>query len=757
MAQRAPNRLARERSVYLLQHAHNPVDWHPWGAEAIAAARARGVPLFVSVGYSTCYWCHVMERESFEDPAAAAVLNRVAVPVKVDREERPDVDEVLMTACQVFTQLTEGRASGGWPLNAFLHPDTLEPFFVGTYYPPQPAHGRPAFTQLLAAVEAAWQKDRDGLARQAAQVARLVRAQLESAPNEAGEGAGARVAGERADGWAAALVPQVASALMRAHDPTHGGFGGAPKFPTAAYLRALWHAPDADGALARALRRTLDHMAIGGLFDQVGGGFHRYCVDADWTVPHFEKMLYDSAQLAPLYALASQRWGDEWYAHIARRTVRFMLRDLRGAHGAFLSALDAEVGAREGASYLWSEAEVRRTLLDAAFTKDEVELVSWLYGVGGAPNFRDPHDLHAAPAHVLRLAERPDALAAQRARSAGDVQRLLDRANEALLAERNRRPQPLVDDKVIAAWNGMAIEACAVVGQALGEPEFVRAADGAATWLLATMRGADGTLARTWRDGACGPGGFLEDHACMANALIALGRMDEAGELMRVAARRFADAGGAWFDVAEGQNELWVRGRSLDDGALPSATSSALRALGALARHGHGHGHGHGQAKAHADVAAWARGTAERLIASVAGAVREQPVAASGTVLEAARLHEALAPLRVELRWHAGSDRATLTLRLPEGHHATAGEAFTVRSTPGTPAVTVHALTPPTTRPGGGPPAWHDGAHLELRFAAVPPAAPELEVVAQVCNDFACLPPVCVPVRGEPPDTLRHP
>ena len=617
---RPANRLAGTQSPYLLQHAHNPVDWWPWGAEAIAEARRRQVPLFVSIGYSTCYWCHVMERESFESVMAAGVLNEACVPVKVDREQRPDVDELMMTACQVFTQLTEGRSSGGWPLNVFLDPETLEPFFCGTYFPPQPAFGRPSFVDLVRAVDGAWKSDRAGMAEQAKRIADIVRRQMALPVAGAVDDAATHGSTDTAE--------QVGGALLRMADPTNGGFGGAPKFPTPPYPRFLM---DAGGpAMEQVVRRTLDAMAIGGLFDQVGGGFHRYTVDATWTVPHFEKMLYDNGQLASLYADAFRRWRDPFHAETARRTCEYVIREMVGEGGRFLSAQDAEVDAREGANYVWTPEEAREAL-EAAGCVADWAFAARLYGLDGSPNFKDPHHADAPAVHVLRLSARPDALARALGITDAEFAARRTRVDAALLAARSLRRQPGTDDKTIAAWSGLMAEGMADAGAALGEPAFLDAAARAASFVLVQMRSVDGALRRTWRGGTASVDGFLEDYACMANACLALADATggphwrgEARALLSAAEARFLDpASGAWFDTVEGAADLFVRVRSVDDGAVPSGTASILRAMVRLGL-------------AERDVAMLDR--AGRAIAAIAPALREQPVASSGTVLAARAL-----------------------------------------------------------------------------------------------------------------------
>ena len=339
-AARPGSRLASCGSPYLQQHAGNPVDWWPWSPEAIEAARRRDVPIFLSIGYSTCYWCHVMARESFEDPATAAIMNTSFVNVKVDREERPDVDEIYMTACQAFTRLTEGRGSGGWPLSVFLEPRSLKPFFVGTYFPPTPAFGRASFSQILSGLSAAWQDRRGEVVAQSTHLGDLVLEELAAHSSEPAS-------------IDASLLDRAADGLRSFEDREHGGFGGAPKFPQPVYLRLLEAASQTRPALVSAVDRALEAMSLGGLFDHVGGGFHRYAVDATWTVPHFEKMLYDNGQLAKALAASLGRRGDGFLSRTLRRTLEWMLREMR-VDGGLAAALDAETDAREGRSYLWT-------------------------------------------------------------------------------------------------------------------------------------------------------------------------------------------------------------------------------------------------------------------------------------------------------------------------------------------------------------------------------------------------------------------
>jgi uncharacterized protein len=559
------NRLSRESSPYLLQHAHNPVDWFPWGEEAFAEARRRDVPIFLSIGYSTCYWCHVMEREVFEDPAIARQMNDRFVCIKVDREERPDVDDLYMTATQLLT------GHGGWPMSVFLEPASLRPFWAGTYFPPEPRGGMPGFPQVLAAMDKSWRERRAEVIEQSESVAHAVRGHL--AEEQAPVGLGLQ------------QVSEAARSLLQMFDRVQGGFGGAPKFPQPVYLEFLLdvRASAADdstrNAIDQVLRLTLDRMAIGGMFDQVGGGFHRYSVDERWLVPHFEKMLYDNAQLAQVYARAATVYADDFYRSIARSTLDYVFREMTSPDGAFFSAQDAEVDGREGGNYIWTAEEVRAALSGSA------DFALTAYGLTGGPNFRDPHHPEAPPANVLFLKDRPDRVGASMGMSLDDFQSRIREVNERLYAVRSTRKQPRLDDKVIAAWNGLMIGAFARAGAELQEPSYVDAADKAARFILSGMRDAEGRLLRISRAGTAKTAAFLEDYAFFIDGLIALhlaGRntLPAARELASQARRLFGDpVPGGFFDTREGQSDLFVRARSTHDGALPSGSSIMLHNL----------------------------------------------------------------------------------------------------------------------------------------------------------------------------------
>lgn len=547
------NRLAAESSPYLLQHAANPVDWYPWGEEAFAAAVERDVPIFLSIGYSTCHWCHVMAHESFENSGIAAFLNEHFVPVKVDREERPDVDALHMRAAQAM------GVRGGWPLSVFLTPEGL-PLFAGTYWPPTPRGGMPGFAQVLGAVAEAWRTDRRAVLEGADRVAAHL-----LAPEDAG------AVGDLERGVAIAV-----ETLRAQFDRRNGGFGGAPKFPQPPLLQFLLRhhartgAPD---ALAM-VEQTLAAMARGGIHDQLGGGFARYSVDARWKVPHFEKMLYDNAQLLELYADLVTITGEDRHRAVAERIVAWLEREMLADDGAFAAALDADSEGEEGRFYVWTEAEV-----DALLGPDEAALVKDHFGI------RDPEFEGATVLCVVRGA---DELAATRGEPVAAVRERLDRATGLMLAARSHRVRPARDGKVVAAWNGLAIHALAHAGRALGEGAWVARAEAAASFVLCTMRDDDGALARTFAAGRTSGAGVLEDHAAMARALLTLYGAtgnphwrDEAVRLVAVVRERFRHPSGVGFhDTAA--TDLFARPRELGDGVTPSGNALMAEVLAVL-------------------------------------------------------------------------------------------------------------------------------------------------------------------------------
>ncbi len=567
------NRLAGETSPYLLQHAHNPVDWYPWGDEALTRARERDVPIFLSIGYAACHWCHVMEHESFEDEQTAADLNADFVAIKVDREERPDIDSVYMDAVQAM------RQQGGWPLNVFLTPDG-RPFFGGTYFPDEPRHGMPSFRQLLARIVAFWTTQRDEIEQTATNVAEHVRGE-QDAPARLAQ----QIAGEPAPD-PAILLKGAVDTLRKNFDAVDGGWGGAPKFPQPMTLELLLreHLRTAERDPLLLLEKTLDAMAAGGIYDHLGGGFARYSTDRQWLLPHFEKMLYDNAQLARVYLHAAQVTGEEHYAYIARETLDFVGHELRNPPGgAFASSLDADTDSQEGLTYVWQPAEIRDVLGEGAL------LFETAYGVTAAGDWEGRTILH-------RVRSDTD-LAAQFDRPREEIHELLAESRVKLLRSRDRRPQPTRDDKVLTSWNGLMIGAFADAGVALGEPTFVEIASEAADFVLEHLRTDDGRLLRSWKDGRAQHAGTLEDHAHLADGLLALYEASFE-ERFFVAARDLADLilahfsaeeGGFW-DTADDAETLVARPRSLQDNAIPSGgamAASVLLRLVALTGEGH--------------------------------------------------------------------------------------------------------------------------------------------------------------------------
>ncbi len=570
-----PNALAAETSPYLRQHAENPVDWLPWGPAALERARAKDMPLLVSIGYSSCHWCHVMERESFEDPRTAELMNESFVCVKVDREERPDVDALYMEAVQSMT------GHGGWPLNVFLTPEQL-PFYGGTYFPPEPRHGMPAWTQVLQAIAASWQESRIEIRAGGERL----RERLSG---------GASLAPSTRPLTADALDAAVAS-LRESFDSVNGGFGSAPKFPQASVIEFLLlradraHAhPESSPAgsttspssASEMALSTLRAMARGGIHDQVGGGFARYSVDATWTVPHFEKMLYDNALLARAYLHGWQASGDVRLLAVCRDTLDWALREMRGPEGGFYSALDADSEGVEGRFYVWTLAELRDALSGeedpdkngGGASADADAAIAWL-GATEQGNFVDPH--HPAPGlNVLEdRGPRPDDATRERIRAR-------------LLAARERRVRPGLDDKRLTSWNALLIAALAGAGSALEEPRYREAAVACAEFVLSNLRTPDGRLLRTYNDGHAKIDAYLEDHAYLLEALIVLFEatcderwFNEARTLADALIARFADdERGFYSTAADAKEPLITRRKDLEDTPIPAGQSSAAMGL----------------------------------------------------------------------------------------------------------------------------------------------------------------------------------
>lgn len=548
---RMSNRLADSASPYLLQHAENPVDWWEWGPEAFAEARQRDVPLLVSIGYSACHWCHVMAHESFEDEETAAQMNDAFVNVKVDREERPDVDAIYMEATQAMT------GHGGWPMTVFVD-HSGAPFFTGTYFPPTERHGMPGFRSVLAAVSEAWSERRSDLTEQAEKVSAVL---------------GRRPAPSRELPGPEDLARAV-RAISSQFDPEHGGFGGAPKFPQQPVLefllRCIGH-PWADGA-ERMLGTTLHAMAAGGIRDHLGGGFSRYSVDAQWLVPHFEKMLYDNAQLARLYLWAGIELSSPLLTEVAIDTIEYLLADLRHPEGGFYSAEDADSEGVEGKFYVWYHAEFMEV------TGPDGALAAEVFGVTSGGNFEGSNILH-------RLREISE-VAQRHGLSLDEASRAVHRAARALLARRANRVRPGLDDKVVTAWNGLAIRALAEAGAVLGERRYLAAAVDCARFLTTHLRHESGLLHRSWAKGRLGPAAVLEDYAALAMGLFRLYAAtgesewyEEGMGLTTSIPSLFGDPEGGFFSTPTPSDSLIVRPRDLFDNPAPSGSSLAAEAL----------------------------------------------------------------------------------------------------------------------------------------------------------------------------------
>ncbi len=573
------NHLICEKSPYLLMHAHNPVEWYPWGEEAFARARRENKPIFLSVGYSTCHWCHVMEQESFVDPGTAQIMNRFFISIKVDREERPDVDRIYMT----FVQATTG--AGGWPMSVFLTPE-LKPFFGGTYWPPEDRYGRPGFRAVLERVAEAWERDRE-----------KILASADEATNYLGEiSSSGRGPSSQERFPAESLMDEAFRRFDRAFDRVHGGFGGAPKFPRPVVFNFLlrYFARRRDERASEIVLATLRAMAAGGVRDHLGGGFHRYSVDAAWHVPHFEKMLYDQAQLALSYLEAFQISRDHFYAEAARSILDYALRDLRDPAGGFYAAEDAdslvagEEGRRgEGAFYVWTADEIERVL-----GREAAAVLNFYYGVGASGNVQDDPQGEFIGKNILHAVHSPAEAAEMFRLSEEEIARRLADARGKLFAARSARPRPNLDDKILTAWNGLAISALARASEVLGDPRYVEAATAAAAFVKSRLTSPETRiLLRRYREGEGAIEGFLEDHAFLIQGLLDLyeasfdvAHLAWAIELQEKQDELFSDtASGGYFSTSGRDDSVILRLRDDYDGAEPAGNSVAAMNLLRLA------------------------------------------------------------------------------------------------------------------------------------------------------------------------------
>ncbi|HUR99186.1 MAG TPA: thioredoxin domain-containing protein [Pyrinomonadaceae bacterium] len=553
------NKLINETSPYLLQHAHNPVDWYPWGDEAFAKARAEDKPLLVSIGYSACHWCHVMEHESFEDEATARVMNENFVNIKVDMEERPDVDQIYMT----FVQLTTGR--GGWPMNVFITPDKL-PFFGGTYFPPAPRYNMPSWPQMLVSISEAWREKRDEL--------------LNSANEIVGE---LRRAGASDFASAPFSTDQLDSAFQsfaRSFDKTNGGFGGAPKFPPSMSLEFLlrYGKRTGDESALEMVEFTARKMAAGGIFDQLGGGFHRYTVDAIWLVPHFEKMLYDNSQLIKIYLHLFQITQDDFFKRVATGTLEYAKREMLDVEGGFYSSQDADSEGEEGKFFVWTPAEIIEVL-----GEEDASIFNFFYDVSEEGNFEEKN--------ILQVIYTRESAARALKIDVSKLDEVLERCRTKLFQHREGRIKPFRDEKILTAWNGLMLAAFAKAAAVFGSDEYLDVARRNADFLLENLQ-HDGRLLRTWKDGKAKLNAYIEDYANLADGLIEL--YQASGELRYLTeAKRLADLmitefwdeeSGGFFFTSGDHEELIVRNKDFYDNATPSGNSAGADVLLRLAK-----------------------------------------------------------------------------------------------------------------------------------------------------------------------------
>ena len=582
------NRLATETSPYLLQHAENPVDWYPWGDEALAKAREEDKPILVSVGYSACHWCHVMEHESFENEVIAATMNDLFVNIKVDREERPDLDSLYMSAVQSMT------GHGGWPLNVFLTPDGT-PFYGGTYFPPDDRMGMPGFPKVLEAVASAFHERREEVEENAHQIRELLRRATKELP--------------KPDELTPAILVEASEQLGQSFDARNGGFGGAPKFPQPAALEFLLRQDKRGGGQREAImvQRTLDRMAGGGIYDQIGGGFHRYAVDAIWLVPHFEKMLYDNAQLASVYLAGYQAYGDDRYRQVAEETLDFVARELTDPRGGFHATLDADTAGHEGLFYTWTAQE-----LDEVLGAEDARIAKRWFNVEPEGNF-EGRTVLATPRTAADVADRLGI-------SEGALLESVARIKRRLLEVREHRERPGRDEKVITAWNGLMLRAFADGSRILGRDDFRDVAENNAEFVLEYLQ-HNGRLLRSWKDGNARIGGFLEDYAFFIDGLLALYRstldarwLDESIRLADLMVADFGDPDGpGFYDTSASHETPVARPRDLHDGATPSGNSVAADVLLRL-----------GAMTGNEDYS----GRASELLRTMASTMREHPLAA---------------------------------------------------------------------------------------------------------------------------------
>jgi uncharacterized protein YyaL (SSP411 family) len=560
------NRLIFEKSPYLLQHAANPVDWYPWGEEAFQQASQQDKPLFLSIGYATCHWCHVMERESFENPQAAELINKNFIPIKVDREERPDIDNIYMSVCQAVT------GTGGWPLTVLLTPDK-KPFFVGTYFPRESRFGRTGLMELIPKVADLWVNKRNELLDNAEKITNHL---WETSQNPRGN-------------LDPGVVQQAFDQLRSRYDPVQGGFGAAPKFPSPhnlLFLTRFWKGTGDPNAL-EMVEKTLQEMRLGGIYDQIGFGFHRYSTDAAWRLPHFEKMLYDQAMLTMAYMEGYLATGKTEYAQVVREVLTYVLRDMTAPEGGFYSAEDADSEGEEGLFYLWTQEEFRENLGPEA-----AQLFSSVFNIEEEGNFADEATNNLTGRNLLYLKAPLEEHAERVNFESDDLARLWEEVRAHLFEVREQRVHPLKDDKILTDWNGLMIAALAKAGAGLGDPSYIQAASRAADFIWDQLRDEDGKLLKRYRDGEAGLSAHLDDYAFLIWGLLELyqagfltSHLERALLLTKIMIEDFWDEDkGGFFFTAKGQSDLILRGKEIYDGAIPSGNSVAYQNLIRLGR-----------------------------------------------------------------------------------------------------------------------------------------------------------------------------
>ncbi|MEJ2084604.1 MAG: thioredoxin domain-containing protein [Acidobacteriota bacterium] len=724
------NRLIEETSPYLRLHAYNPVNWYPWGEEAFERARREEKPIFLSIGYTTCYWCHVMEREVFSDPEIAELMNLWFVNIKVDREERPEIDEIYMTTTQMLT------GNGGWPNSVFLTPE-LEPFFAGTYFPPQDQEGRPGFVTILESLHRAWLEQRAEVETRARRIATTLRLSM--------SGSGFQDAPKPIQ-----TAPEVVASLNERFDTDFGGFGTGAKFPSPSNLTFLWAmAREGDAVAEEMVVATLSAMGRGAIFDHLDGGFHRYTLDREWRLPHFEKMLYDNALLAELLATVAVETGDRFLDGLARSTLDFLLERMRLPNGAFKSAIDAETDGVEGALYLWTKDEVA-AVVDAK----DWDLFSTVFGFKGEPSFDDRH-------YTLYMTESYEVHAARLGLAPSELEARLTPMLERLAATRSLRPSPIVDDKVLCDWNGLTVAALARAGELLDTPKYSEAARQAASFLL-RLRNDEGTQLHVWRNGRGKIPAFLDDYAFLVHGLLTLYEtggdarwLDEAKRLMAEAEERLAAPDGGYY-ISAPDRDLLVRPISVWDGSVPSGNGVMVLNQIRLTR-----ATGDPDYRLRADRALGSFASEMKRVPAATATLALAALAATGSAAGGVDTIERLARDVVTAKIEIAADPTQeawrdfrVTLEIRDGWHVNANPASLEFLIPTEVSGKVRQVRYP---PGKSIAVRFADAELDVYESQVEirgqtrASEEPVQLVYQACDDSRCLPPVTVDLAADGP------